>query len=320
MLWISAILFLVVLTVLLSVYFLVAPGLAEKKEVKKRLSLLELRNLQLEDLPDVLKEELLSDVPALNRILANLNVAVQIDKRLKQADLEMKVSTFILLSCLLFGLALLMGALLHWPFLIAVLFGAFLFAGPTIVVNAKKNLRMKKFILYFPEALEMFARSLRAGHSFTGAIQLVGQEMPDPIGPEFQKVFDEQNLGIPIRHALIGMTTRIDLLDVKFFVTAVLIQRETGGNLAEIIDKISYVIRERFRIQGQLKIHTAQARLTGMVLAFLPVAVAFILFLMSPGYMKPLWEEPVGRSMIAVAIAMQIAGMLVIRKIIRIKI
>jgi tight adherence protein B len=166
----------------------------------------------------------------------------------------------------------------------------------------------------------MFARSLRAGHSFTGAIQLVGQEMPDPIGPEFQKVFDEQNLGIPLRHALIGMTNRIDLLDVNFFVTAVLIQRETGGNLAEIIDKISYVIRERFRIQGQLKIHTAQARLTGMVLAFLPVAVAFILFLMSPDYMKPLWEEPIGRSMIAAAIVMQIMGMLVIRKIIRIKI
>jgi tight adherence protein B len=144
--------------------------------------------------------------------------------------------------------------------------------------------------------------------------------MPDPIGPEFQKVFDEQNLGIPLRNALIGMTNRIDLLDVNFFVTAVLIQRETGGNLAEIIDKISYVIRERFRIQGQLKIHTAQARLTGLVLAFLPVAVAFILFLMSPDYMKPLWEDPMGRSMIVAAIVMQIAGMLVIRKIIRIKI
>jgi tight adherence protein B len=314
MLWISAILFAVILTVLLSLYFMIAPGWTERKEIKKRLSLLELRNLQLQDLPDVLKNELLSDVPVLNRILANLNIAVQIDKRLKQANMEMKVSTFILLS----ASGLLVGAFCTGAD--AVLFGAFLFAVPTIVVNTRKNLRMKKFIMYFPEALEMFARSLRAGHSFTGAIQLVGQEMPDPIGPEFQKVFDEQNLGIPLRNALIGMTNRIDLLDVNFFVTAVLIQRETGGNLAEIIDKISYVIRERFRIQGQLKIHTAQARLTGLVLALLPVAVAFILFLMSPGYMKPLWEEPMGRSMIVTAIVMQIAGMLVIRKIIRIKI
>jgi tight adherence protein B len=320
MLWISVFLFVGILTVLLSLYFLIAPGWTERKEIKKRLTLLELRSLQLEDLPDVLKSELLSDVPALNRILANFNVAVQIDKRLKQADIEMKVGTFILLSCFLFGLALLVGAFLHWPFPIAILFGAVLFMVPTIVVNTRKNRRMKKFTMYFPDALEMFARSLRAGHSFTGAIQLVGQEMPAPIGPEFQKIFDEQNLGIPLRNALIGMTNRIDLLDVNFFVTAILIQRETGGNLAEIIDKIGYVIRERFRIQGQLKIHTAQARLTGIVLAFLPPAVAFILFLMSPGYMKPLWEEPVGRAMITGAIVLQIVGMLVIRKIIRIKI
>jgi len=320
MLWISAILFVVILMVLLSLYFVITPGWIEKKEIKIRLSLLELRNLMFADLPDVLKSELLSDVPTLNRILANFNFAVQIDRRLKQANMEMKVGTFILLSCLLFGVSHMVGAFLHWPWLISFIFGAFLFMVPTIVVNAKRNLRMKKFVMYFPEALEMFARSLRAGHSFTGAIQLVGQEMPDPIGPEFQKVFDEQNLGIPLRNALIGMTNRIDLLDVKFFVTAILIQRETGGNLAEIIDKIGYVIRERFRIQGQLKIHTAQARLTGMVLAFLPVGMAFLLFLMSPGYMKPLWEEPTGRSMVIAAVVLQITGMLVIRKIIRIKI
>ena len=166
----------------------------------------------------------------------------------------------------------------------------------------------------------MFARSLRAGHSFTGAIQLVAQEMPDPIGPEFPKVFDEQNLGIPLRQALIGMTDRVDILDVKFFVTAILIQRETGGNLAEIIDKISYVIRERFRVQGQLKIFTAQARMTGIILALLPIGVAVLIGIMNPEYMKPLWVERTGRIMIAVAVIMQILGMLAIRKIIRIKI
>lgn len=320
MIWILLLVFGATVAALLAAYFLLFVGRREKREIKKRLSLLELRNLQFEDLPEVLKSELLSDVPAFNRILANVNVVVQIDKRLKQANMQMKVGTFVLVSCLLFGVVLLAGSLLHWPFLIALPVGAFFFMIPTFVVNAKRNLRMKKFILYFPEALEMFARSLRAGHSFTGAIQLVGQEMPDPIGPEFQKVFDEQNLGIPLRHALIGMTNRIDILDVKFFVTAVLIQRETGGNLAEIIDKIGYVIRERFRIQGQLKIHTAQARLTGLVLALLPLGVAFILFLLSPGYMKPLWEEPKGRSMILAAAVLQIAGMLVIRRIIRIKI
>jgi tight adherence protein B len=320
MLWISLLVFLAILAALLAAYVMIVPGRAEKREIKRRLSLLELRNLQFADLPEVLKSELLSDVPAINKILVNLNVAVNMDKLLKQANLEMKVGTFILLSCLLFGFGLLVGALLHWPFVLAIFFGVFLFMIPAIVVNVRKNNRIKKFILYFPEALEMFARSLRAGHSFIGAIHLVGQEMPDPIGPEFQKVFDEQNLGIPLRQALLGLTTRIDILDVKFFVTAVLIQRETGGNLAEIIDKIAYVIRERFRIQGQLKIHTAQARMTGIVLAFLPIAVAFILFAMSPGYMKPLWAEPMGRSMVFLAIILQLLGMLVIRRIIRIKI
>lgn len=320
MFWISAIIFVVILMVLLSLYFLIIPGLTEKKDLKLRLSLLELRNLLREDHPAALKSELLSDVPTLNRILANFNIAVQIDKRLKQANMEMRVGTFLLLSCIILGVGVLVGSFLHWPSLLSFLFGAILSLLPMIVLNVRKNRRLSKFIMYFPEALEMFARSLRAGHSFTGAIQLVGQEMPDPIGPEFQKVFDEQNLGIPLRSALFNMSIRIDLLDVKFFVTAVLIQRETGGNLAEIIDKISYVIRERFRIQGQLKIHTAQARLTGMVLAFLPVGVAFLLFLMSPGYMKPLWEEPTGKSLIVVAVFLQIVGMLVIRKIIRIKI
>ena len=320
MFWISLLSFVAILVSLLAGYFLIVPGLTEKREIKKRLSLLELRTIQFEDLPHVLKNELLSDVPYFNRFLVHFNVAVQMDKRLKQANMEMKVGTFVLLSCFLFGLGLLSGALLHWPFVIAILVSGFLSMIPTIVVNVRRNSRVKRFIQHFPEALEMFARSLRAGHSFTGAIQLVGQEMPDPIGPEFHKIFDEQNLGIPLRNALIGLTHRIDILDVKFFVTAVLIQRETGGNLAEIIDKISYVIRERFRIQGQLKIHTAQARLTGIILAFLPIGVAFVLFLMSPGYMKTLWTEPVGRSMILGAVFLQVMGMLVIRKIIRIKI
>jgi tight adherence protein B len=320
MFWISLLIFVAILVSLLVGYFLIVPGLTEKREIKKRLSLLELRTLQNEDLPDVLKSELLSDVPPLHRVLVHFNVAVQMDKRLKQANLEMKVGTFVLLSFFLFGLGLLAGALWRWPVPISLIVGGFLFMVPTFVITVRKNIRVKRFTQHFPEALEMFARSLRAGHSFTGAIQLVAQEMPDPIGPEFQKVFDEQNLGIPLRTALVGLTDRIDILDVKFFVTAILIQRETGGNLAEIIDKIAYVIRERFRIQGQLKIFTAQARLSGIILAFLPIAVGCLLFILSPGYMKPLWTDPLGRSMILGAVILQIVGMLVIRKIIRIKI
>lgn len=320
MFWISVLIFLTVLLSLLAGYLLLGPKMTKKMDLRKRLSLLELRTLQREDLPDVLKSELLSDVPFLNRLLVHFNVAVQLDKQLKQANLDMKVGTFVLLSFILFALGLLGGTLWRYPSPISIFFGGVLLLIPMFVVKLKKNNRTKRFTLYFPEALEMFSRSLRAGHSFTGAIQLVGQEMPDPVGPEFEKVFDEQNLGISLRTALIGLTNRIDILDLRFFVTAILIQRETGGNLAEIIDKIAHVIRERFRVQGQLKIHTAQARLTGTVLAFLPIAVACILFFMSPGYMKTLWTEPAGRSMIAGALVLQVVGMMVIRKIIRIKI
>jgi tight adherence protein B len=179
---------------------------------------------------------------------------------------------------------------------------------------------MKAFTSQFPDALEMFARSLRAGHSFTGAIQLVAQEMPHPLGSEFRQVFDEQNLGVPLREALTGMTQRVDSLDARFFVTAILIQRETGGNLAEIIDKIAHVIRERFRIQGQLKIFTAQARMTGTILCLLPIGLALAIGVLNPDYLKPLWFERAGRFLIALAVCMQIAGALVIRKIVRIKI
>jgi tight adherence protein B len=262
----------------------------------------------------------LSEVPVLNRLLSHLKSAVRIDRRLRQADMKMRVGTFVLLSLALFAAGVIAGKILHWPTIFALIVGLGLMAVPNTVVDVKRRLRLKKFMNYFPEALEMFARSLRAGHSFTGAIQLVAQEMSDPIGPEFSKVFEEQNLGIPLRQALIGMTDRVESLDVKFFVTAILIQRETGGNLAEIIDKISHVIRERFRIQGQLKIFTAQARISGIILALLPVGMAVAIGILNPEYLKPLWIERTGRFMIAAAVVMQILGWLAIRKIIRIKI
>ncbi len=320
MIWIPVLVFLLVLLLLVGGYVLLATGRPERNEVKKRLSLLELKNLKGADLPEVLKSELLSDVPPLNRLLARLNFAVQIDRRLRQADLKIRVGTFVLISLTLFAVAMAAGSILHWPAILTLPVALALFVLPNAYVDVKRRIRVKRFLNHFPDALEMFARSLRAGHSFTGAIQLVAQEMPDPVGPEFRKVFEEQNLGIPLRQALIGMTERVNALDVKFFATAILVQRETGGNLAEIIDKISYVIRERFRVQGQLKIFTAQARMSGFVLALLPIGVAVMIGILNPDYLKPLWFERTGKVMISIAVIMQILGMLAIRKIIRIKI
>jgi len=320
MIWIPIAVFALVLLAVVGGYFLLSAGRSEKVEVKRRISLLELRNLRDADFPEFLKKEVFSEVPLLNRLLSRVNIATRIDRRLRQADMKMPVGTFLLLSLALFSLGIVAGRILHWPIILSVVVGSALFAVPNIIVDIMRRRRLKRFINHFPEALEMFARSLRAGHSFTGAIQLVAQEMPDPIGSEFSKVFEEQNLGIPLRQALIGMTDRVDILDVKFFVTAILIQRETGGNLAEIIDKIAYVIRERFRVQGQLKIFTAQARVSAIILAFLPIGVAVLIGIFNPEYMKPLWFERTGRIMTSVAVVMQVLGMLAIRKIIRIKI
>jgi len=320
MIWIPITVFALVLLLVVGGYFLLLAGRSEKAEVKRRISLLELRNVRDSDVPEYLKNEVLSEVPLVNRLLSRVNIAAKIDRRLRQADMKIPVGTFLLLSLVLFSVGIVAGRLLHWPTILSVVVGIVLLAVPNLIVDIKRRRRLKRFMNHFPEALEMFARSLRAGHSFTGAIQLVAQEMPDPIGPEFSKVFEEQNLGIPLRQALIGMTDRVDILDVKFFVTAILIQRETGGNLAEIIDKIAYVIRERFRVQGQLKIFTAQARISGTILALLPISLAVLLSTINPEYMKPLWFEKTGKIMIVVAVIMQILGIIAIRKIIRIKI
>jgi tight adherence protein B len=312
--------FAAVLVAILAVYLALAARGTGDRELKERLALLEIRGIEKADLPDVLKKELLSDIPPLQRLLSHLNLAQRIDTRLRQAGVEMKVGAFVLLSISLFGVGVLAGLLLHLHPLLGAALAFLLGLIPNALVGIRRTRRMKAFTAQFPDALEMFARSLRAGHSFTGAIQLVSQEMPDPMGTEFRQVFDEQNLGVPLREALTGMTRRVDSLDARFFVTAILIQRETGGNLAEIIDKIAHVIRERFRIQGQLKIFTAQARMTGLILTFLPVGVAVAIAFLNPDYIRPLWVERAGKFMIALAVCMQIAGALVIRKIIRIKI
>ena len=320
MIWVPVFVFLLVLLASIGGYFFVTAGRTGRGEVEKRLSLLQVRNLQENDLSEVLKKDVLSEVPLLNRLLSRFEAATRIDRRLKQADMTIRVGTFVLLSLGLFFAGIVAGKIFHWPAIISVVVGGVLMFVPNIVIDARRRRRFKRFMIHFPEALEMFARSLRAGHSFTGAIQLVAQEMPHPIGPEFSKVFEEQNLGIPLRQALLGMAERIESLDVKFFVTAILIQRETGGNLAEIIDKIGHVIRERFRIQGQLKIFTAQARMSGVILSLLPIGIAIIVGMLNPEYLKPLWFERTGKILIAVAMILQVLGVLSIRKIIRIKI
>jgi tight adherence protein B len=184
----------------------------------------------------------------------------------------------------------------------------------------KRRRRMRKFGQQLPDALELIARALRAGHSLAAGFHLVAEEMSEPCGEEFSRVFEEQNLGIPLEEALEGMTERVPNLDLRFFATAVIIQRQSGGDLAEILDKIGHLVRERFKIWGQVQALTGEGRLSGVVLLGLPPVLFIVMWRLNPGYVMMLFEDPMGKQMLAAALVLQAIGALVIRKIVNIRV
>jgi len=184
----------------------------------------------------------------------------------------------------------------------------------------RRRSRFRKFAAQLPDALELISRALRAGHSLASGFHLVAEEMTDPIGKEFNQVFEEQNLGISMEDALNSMTDRIPNLDLKFFATAVVLQRQTGGDLAEILDKIGYLIRERFKIWGQVQALTGEGRLSGIVLLALPPALFLAVYKLNPGYVTILFTDPMGQKMLLIAAVLQVFGALVIRKIVNIRV
>jgi len=191
---------------------------------------------------------------------------------------------------------------------------------PFIHVLWKRKKRFDKFLEHLPDALELMSRALSAGHAFSEALHMVSVEMPEPISKEFRKTYEEQNFGLSLKLALENLTQRIPLLDLRLCVTAIMIQRETGGNLAEILEKVAHTIRERFRILGDLKTLTTSSRLSAWLLCGLPVGVAAAVTTMNPEYMSILWKDPRGHKLIYLALFLQISGMLIVRKILRIKI
>jgi tight adherence protein B len=206
------------------------------------------------------------------------------------------------------------------PLVLIPVNGLVAFSLPLIWLWNKRRTRLKKFGSQLPDALELVARALRAGHSLAAGLHVVAEEMPSPVADEFGRVFEEQNLGIPIEDAMKSMCDRVPNLDLRFFVTSVGIQRQTGGDLAEILDKIGYVIRERFRILGQVKALTGEGRLSGVVLIALPFALFGFMLNAKPDYVESLWTTDLGKKMSVLAIIAQIVGAIVIRKIVNIKV
>jgi tight adherence protein B len=237
-----------------------------------------------------------------------------------QADSPITVNTFVGISagCALLGV---IGAVIArspvplYP-VVGLLFGSF----PLIWLWWRRRSRFKKFAKQLPDALELVGRALRSGHSLASGMHVVVQEMPSPIAAEFANVYESQNLGIPIEQALKDMLKRMPNLDLKFFVTAVVIQRQTGGDLAEILDKISHIIRERFKILGQVQALTGEGRISGVVLMALPIVLFFVVYHLNPDYVMLLFTDPLGRKMIAVAAVLQIMGAVCIKKIVNIKV
>lgn len=243
----------------------------------------------------------------------------KVSKMFEQADVKMKPS-------ILFGIGLGLSlglALLTMVFVniyVAPVAGIIGFFLPLMWLVFKRNGRMKRFASQLPDAMELIARALRAGHSLAAGMHVVAEEMPNPIAKEFGRVYEEQNLGIALEDALRNMCDRIPNLDLRFFVTSVAIQRQTGGDLAEILDRIGYIIRERFKILGQVKALTAEGRLSGIVLIALPIGLFLMMLSMKPDYIKLLWTDPMGVKMSIGAIFLMLVGAFSIKKIIDIKV
>lgn len=271
----------------------------------------------------ILKEIKESSNTLIERMFAGMDLAKKVQDHIKQADLTWSFEGFVLFTLVGIIIGALIGTRLkmlptNWvgPVMCAVILGS----APFAYVYHTRSKRLRAIEEQLPEALDFLARSMRAGHAFAISLQMVGEELPDPMGREFRTLFNEHNLGAPLELAMRGMCERIPILDLRFFSSAVMLQKQTGGNLSDVLTRLSYVIRERFRLRGQVKAASAHGRMTALILGGLPVVTVFALMFVSPGYLNGMADDPDGRKMIAGAIIGQIIGNLVMRKIINIQV
>jgi tight adherence protein B len=268
----------------------------------------------------VIRDEMLSRIPAFDAVLRRSERVSLLQKTLTQGDLNVRAGNFLMLCVVcaaVFGIVLFVAGgnlIFGWA---GALLGFFV---PYAYASHRKQKRFHRFEEKFPEAIDTLARAVRAGHAFTTALEMIANEVSEPVAGEFRQLFEEQKFGLPVRDALINLADRIPLVDVKFFVTAVMLQRETGGNLAEILDNLSYVIRERFKILRQVRVHTAQGRLTMVLLMALPPTIVAVMLSINRGFILPLFTDPVGHVLIVAGITLQTMGYFFIRRIIRIQV
>lgn len=287
-----------------------------RRELKKMAS-----KKQGEALPDILRKKVISEVPALNEILLRISGIEYLDRLRYQASARYSTGFFVLLSLFFAalgftGLYVLVKKGIWLSVILALLIGSL----PVFYLYIKKNQRLKKFQTQLPEALDLMARSLRAGHAFSTGMNLASDEFDDPLGTEFNITLGEINFGIGVAEALTNLAGRIDCADLRFFVVAVILQRETGGNLADIMENIAYLIRERFKLYGRVQTLAAEGKLSMWILIALPFLIVGALFIINPNYIKMLFHEPVGKIMCGGALLMMVIGFFVMRRMVNIKV
>ena len=305
-----------VLAIILGAYWvlIVRPESGERESIQKRLR--QPRKIRL--LAKLEKDpEKLSAVGSVDSVLVRLeSFSTPLQRLILQSGLQMTVGALVLGSIAL-GFVVAAAATFLLPSAWAALpLGALAAALPFLYVKRKATKRLLVFEEQFPEAIDLIARALRAGHALPTALQMVADEIPAPVGDEFKQMFDQHAYGMALPDTLRAFGDRVQLLDARFFVTAVLTQREMGGNLSEVLDKLAAVIRERFKVKRQVRVISAHGRITGLVLGFLPPTVAGILFVISPQHMRLLIEDPLGMYMVGLAIFLQVVGVMAIRKIV----
>jgi tight adherence protein B len=298
-------------------------GSAPEQQVQRRLKKVqqsEFAPIELESAADFRIEDRLSRVVWLHRLLARLDVAARLRLLLLQAGMERTVGSLLMMclfgwagtACLLY--------LRFWSLPISAGLGLAVIPLPFLYVFHRRTKRFRRFEEQLPEAIDMLVSALRAGHSLMTAIGFMGQEFVEPLSSEFRQCFEEQNYGVDLRTALLSLGSRMAVQDLQIFIAAVLIQKESGGRLAEVLEKVAQTSRERFRLRKQVRVHTAQGRMTGWILSLLPIGLGFAMYLVHPEGIRVLWTTSIGVKLLCTAGIMNLLGALVIRKIIRIRV
>lgn len=272
------------------------------------------------DIGSLLKQRNLSDTPWLDRLLLALPRISSLDRLLEQAGTSMTVARFLLVTLLAGAATFMVLLVLRTPLFFAVSMAVIATLVPLIVVLRMRSKRLHKFDEQLPDALDLLSRALRAGHAFPSAMQMVATEATDPIATEFAITFEEINYGVSVGDAMLNMATRVPSIDLRYFVIAVLLQRETGGNLSELLDNLSMLIRQRFKLLGKIRVLSAEGKLSAYILIALPFATAAMIFLVNPKFMSVLWTDPAGLNVIFAAIVMMILGSFWMWRIVKIRV